>query len=167
MNPAGRAVAALGRFDRQCRGKLPSRAAWQHTGGPASSPLILPPQDAPRSRPRQDAPEPAAAARALLAAAEPRGTGTGGPAGSPGAGPLPQGDWRLELEGGGAGGDLGDPWGGRLAAAPPGAVPTMEAAAAGAGGGEAGLVPQLDTTLLEARRALIGYRVYTGCIGYI
>jgi len=120
------------------------------------------PPDAPRSRPRQDVPEPAAAARALLAAAELRGTGA--PAGAPGAGPLPQGDWRLELEAGGAGGDLGDPWGSRLAAAPPGAVPTMEAAAAGAGGGEAGLVPQLDTTLLEARWPLIGYRVH---IGYI
>ena len=99
-----------------------------------------------------------ATAAALLSAAEPRAqraAATLNPKFSA------AGDWRLSLgAAGGAGrGDpnpLEDPWGEDLAGAPAGSVPTMEAAAAGPAGGEAGLVPQLDTTLLEVCR----FRVY-------
>lgn len=98
-----------------------------------------------------------ATAAALLSAAEPgarRAAATLAPK------PAAAGDWRLTLgaAGGVGGGDpnpLEDPWGENLAGAPAGSVPTMEAAAAGPAGGEAGLVPQLDTTLLEVCRVRV------------
>ena len=95
-----------------------------------------------------------ATAGALLSAAEPRARRA---AATLDPKPAAAGDWRLSLgaAGGAGAGDpnpLEDPWGEDLAGAPAGSVPTMEAAAAGPAGGEAGLVPQLDTTLLEVRR---------------
>ena len=96
-----------------------------------------------------------ATAEALLSAAEPRAARAAATLNPKAAA---AGDWRLSLgaAGGAGAGDpnpLEDPWGEGLAGAPAGSVPTMEAAAPGPGGGEAGLVLQLDTTLLEVRKA--------------
>lgn len=107
-----------------------------------------------------------ATAAALLSAAEPRARRA---AATLDPKPAAAVDWRLSLgaAGGAGAGDpnpLEDPWGEDLAGAPAGSVPTMEAAAAGPAGGEVGLVPQLDTTLLEVCRVRVFERPLSGLL---